>query len=69
LNPIETIWDDIKDYIERKYPEVHRSYKRLREAVLEAWESITIERIRELIREMPERCKAVIKAQGGHTKY
>jgi transposase len=69
LNPIETIWDDMKDYIEAKYPEVHRSYKRLREVVHEAWESVTTERIRELIREMPERCKAVIEAQGGHIKY
>jgi hypothetical protein len=59
----------MKDYIEKKYPEVHRSYKRLREVVLEAWESITVERIRELVREIPARCQAVIAANGGHTKY
>lgn len=47
LNPIETLWDEIKDYIESNYPEVYWSYKRLREAVKEAWESITTERIRE----------------------
>jgi transposase len=50
LNPIETLWDDMKDYIQEHYPEAHRSYKRLRATVQEAWESITIERIRELIR-------------------
>jgi transposase len=69
LNPIETIWDEMKDYIEEKYPEVHRSYKRLREVVNEAWEAVTHERIKELIREMPERCQAVIKAEGLYTKY
>ena len=69
LNPIETLWDDMKDYIELYYPEVHRSYKKLREVVLEAWESITHERIKELVREMPDRCRAVIEADGLYTKY
>jgi hypothetical protein len=69
LNPIETLWDEMKDWIQNHYPEVHRSYKRLRNAVQEAWEAITHERIKELIKEMPARCKAVIKAEGGYTKY
>jgi transposase len=69
LNPIETLWGWIKDYIQEKYPEVHRSYPRLRDAVNEAWNSITNEQIRELIETMPKRCKAIIDAQGGHTKY
>lgn len=69
LNPIETIWDEMKDYIQKRYPGVYSSYKRLKEVVLEAWESITHERIKELVREMPDRCQAVITAQGGHTKY
>jgi hypothetical protein len=46
----------MKDYIERKYPEIHTSYKRLREVVLEAWELVIYERIKELIREIPARC-------------
>jgi hypothetical protein len=50
-------------------PKVHRSYKRLREAVQEAWESVTIETIRDLIRGMGDRCIEVILADGGHTKY
>lgn len=69
LNPIKTIWNEMKDYIEKKYPEVYRSYKRLKETVKEAWESVTHDRIRELIREMPERCRAVIEAKGLYTKY
>jgi transposase len=69
LNPIETLWDDMKDYIQEHYPEAHRSYKWLRATVQEAWESITIERIRKLIRTMPQRCKDVIDADGGPTKW
>lgn len=69
LNPIETIWDDMKDYIQRHYPQVHASYKRLRQAVQEAWESITHDRIRELVHSMRERCQAVIDADGWYTKY
>jgi transposase len=66
LSPIETIWDDMKDYIQEHYPQVHSSYKRLRAAIQEAWESITRERIRELVHSMRERCQAVIDAEGGH---
>lgn len=69
LNPIETLWDIMKDYIEKKYPEVHRSYKRLRTTVQEAWESITHATVKELIQTMGDRCIAVILAEGGHTKY
>jgi hypothetical protein len=69
LNPIETIWDWMKDYIEQKYPDYHTYYKRLGEAVLEAWESIPKERIQALIRGMDERCIEVILAEGGPTKY
>jgi hypothetical protein len=47
----------------QKYPEIHRSYPRLRKAVIEAWNSITNEEIRELIGTMHERCQAVIDAQ------
>ncbi|EPE35500.1 Homeo [Glarea lozoyensis ATCC 20868] len=69
LNPIETLWDLIKDYIQKNYPEVHSSYPRLRTVVQEAWESITEATIKELIRSMGDRCIEVILADGGHTKY
>jgi hypothetical protein len=69
LSPIETVWDEMKDYIQEYYPQVHSSYKRLRAAVQEAWESITHERIKELVHSMRDRCKAVIKAEGLYTKY
>jgi hypothetical protein len=59
----------MKDYIQEHYPQVHRSCKKLRQAVQEAWESITHDRIRELVHSMKERCQAVIDADGWYTKY
>ncbi|PQE34086.1 transposable element tc1 protein [Rutstroemia sp. NJR-2017a WRK4] len=36
LNPIETIWNWMKDYIDDYYPQVHSSYPRLKRAIQEA---------------------------------
>jgi transposase len=36
LNPIETVWDRIKDYVERTLPQ--GIIPQLRQAVKEAWE-------------------------------
>jgi len=69
LSPIKTLWDNIKDYIQEYYPNVYRSYKRLKAVIQEAWESITFERIRELIRTIRERCQAIIDADGWQTKW
>jgi hypothetical protein len=38
-------------------PDIHRSYPRLREAVAEAWNAITEEEIRNLVRSMLEDAK------------
>jgi hypothetical protein len=69
LNLIEDIWEKMKDYIEEKYLEIHRSYSKLRVVVLEAWEAIAYADVLDLIRSMPARCKAVIDAGGWHTEY
>ena len=69
LNPIETVWNWMKDYMERTYGDAKLSYDQLRVAVREAWDTISIEQLDRLIDSMPERCAAVIAARGGHTKY
>ena len=69
LNPIEDVWEKMKDYIEQHYPEIHRSYAKLRAAVTEAWNAIVHEDILDLIKSMPERCNAVIVAEGWHREY
>lgn len=69
LNPIETLWNRIKDMIEEQDPEIHRSYLKLRAAIIEDWSLISDEEVRDLIRTMHDRCQAVIDADGWHTKY
>ncbi|CAF4805054.1 unnamed protein product [Pieris macdunnoughi] len=41
----------------------------LTEALIEEWERIPQEDIWRIIRSMPRRCQAVIRAHGGHTRY
>lgn len=69
LNPIESVWDQMKTYIDDHYPEAYahsqRSSNRLRDIVEEAWNSITSDQLLRLLRSMPTRCQAVIDADGG----
>jgi len=69
LNPIEDLWDWMKDWIQDHDSQVHRNYKRLQTAVNAAWEAIPYEKIFDLIKGMKDRCQAVIDANGGETKY
>jgi hypothetical protein len=69
LNPIEKIWNWMKDWIEREYGERNWTYTKLRDAVRAAWDAITNEQLNELIDSMHQRCLDVIAAQGGHTKW
>jgi len=68
LNPIEKIWDWMKDYIENVFPE-QMTYPQLRAAVQEAWDSITADQLKELIDSMHDRYQAVIDADGKQTPY
>lgn len=70
LNPIETIWNKMKDWLQDHYDNLYSlSYDRLREAVQAAWNYITEETVKDIIDSMPARCQAVIDAGGGHTRY
>jgi transposase len=62
LSPIESIWDRMKDILRKLEPAVHHNYRRLRAAVIEAWDSITDAEIRDMIHTMPDRCRDVIVA-------
>ena len=64
LNPIEDLWNKMKDILEQICPEIHRFYPKLKAAVKEAWEALAHEDILDLIRSMPQRCQAVIDAEG-----
>lgn len=69
LNPIEAVWNEMKNYLSLHYPDKKATYDVLRRRVREAWDQISPEFLHGLILSMQDRCKAVIEAQGGHTPY
>jgi hypothetical protein len=68
LSPLEPVWHELKQRIRarRRRP---TTVAELREAILEEWDAMLMEDINKHIRSMPERVKAVLRANGGHTKY
>jgi transposase len=69
LNPIENVWNWMKEWIWNHYPEDKMSYEKLRKAVMEAWEAVPDDYLQNLVKSIKERCQAVIAANGMHTKY
>lgn len=70
LNPIEMCWNWMKDYLEEKYGHIEKpSRDQLRVWVKEAWDALPDDFLYDLLVSMPDRCEAVIKANGMHTKY
>lgn len=70
LNPIETVWCRMKDYIEDEYGHIEKpTYNQLRIWVQEAWDQIDEEYLQSLLDTMPQRCEDVIKAEGGATRW
>ncbi|EED17445.1 transposable element tc3 transposase, putative [Talaromyces stipitatus ATCC 10500] len=68
LNPIEMGWNWMKDFIQANFPD-NLNANDLRIALKEAWEALPESFLEELIESMPERCKAIIEAKGGYTRY
>ena len=58
----------MKNYLHDHYPE-NMSYNQLRTAVKDAWEKVGSFEFEALINSMPERCQAVIDAEGRFVKY
>ena len=69
LNPIENLWNEMKDWLQLHYPARKASYDQLRAQVYEAWLAIPPERLQELVQMMKQRCQDVIDANGMHTKW
>lgn len=69
LNPIETVWDWMKDWIDERYGEKKLNYNQLRIAVKDAWDAVPDDFLNQLIDDMPNRCRAVIVAKGKIIKY
>jgi len=76
LNLIKNLWTDLKACFHRQFLELfnHPSKSlearyRYGEVLQEVWYSQGMELVEVLIESMPQRCAAVIEAQGGWTKY
>ena len=61
MNPIETVWKKMKDYLKAHHSD-NLFYDKLRIAVREAWDSISEDMLDELISEMKAQYWAVIQA-------
>jgi transposase len=68
LNPIEHVWNLMKDWIYKNYPG-KLSYDQLRVAVKGVWEAISSEELADLVGKMRDHYQAVIDAEGGHIPY
>lgn len=68
MNPIEHVWDELGRRIRRHTPSP-RTAQELRELLLQEWNNIDQNVIRNLIESMPRRLQAVINARGGNTRY
>jgi transposase len=68
LNPIEHLWDFLKRKL-ADYPTQPKGMLELWDRVKETWESIDKETCLHLIKSIPRRIEAVLKARGGYTKY
>ena len=68
LSPIEHLWDELDRRLRvRNVPPA--TPDELFAVLQEDWETIPRQAIQHLIASMPRRCRAVIQANGGHTRY
>ena len=68
LSPIEPLWHRLKTII-RAWSHPPTRLDELKAAVQDAWDQITEEDIEAHVKHMKDRVSAVLKANGGHTKY
>ena len=68
LNPIEHAWDEHGRCVRQRNPPPI-TLRELKTALIEEWENIPQNRIRNLVYSMPNRITAVMSARGGNTNY
>jgi hypothetical protein len=68
LNPIEHAWDILQQRISKR-PQAPNTLQELADALEEEWHQIPQADFRNLVQSFPRRCRAVIQARGGHTRY
>lgn len=68
LNPIEHIWDELGRSV-RNGPNPPETLDELRNGLVQAWNDMDQNVVKNLIISMPARMQAVIGARGGNTRY
>ena len=68
LNPIEGVWNRMKAQIAQQKPRP-TSKEAMQAAIQSAWENLEACFFENLVASMPARLQAVIKAEGGPTKW
>lgn len=68
LNPIEHAWDLLQRRLSARDIQP-QTLPQLAEALADEWSRIPIQEILNLIHSFPRRCRAVVAARGGHTRY
>ena len=61
LNPIEAIWNIIKQRLRRR---IFYSEEEIKEALQEEWSKVTMTEVRKRISQMPGRCSCLIRNGG-----
>ena len=70
LNPIENCWNWMKNYQDKMWGDSYVSLNEERERIKECWEkAVTDDRLHELLATMPQRCRDVVDAESGPTKW
>ena len=68
LNPLENLWDHL-DQVVRNRPDPSRNPAALLQALTAAWNALDQATMQGLVFSMRRRCRAVIDANGGHTRF
>jgi hypothetical protein len=68
LNPIDNIWSVLKTKLNAHNPRPEGK-QQMKQAILEEWNAITVEDIQKNVDCMPEHIRAVLEAEGGHTRW
>ena len=67
-NPIEHLWDELGRAIS-SMDNPPQNLDELRQALLDKWAQIPVQRLQRLVAGMPRRLAAIIAARGGNTRY
>ena len=68
LAPIEHVWD-IVNRRNRRNHDPFNSVRELENALVQEWNAIPLRAIQKIIRGMHKRCRTVVNANGGWTRY